>query len=287
MRGRLPKYFVLEEWLERYSRAIELEPARLVGRWAEACWPIVAADEGQDVLTRFREVRLDVGCGKGAYLAGCAAKEPDVLFVGLDFEPPYCAYTARAICDAGLKNALVCAGSGENVVRWFAPGEVSRIHVNFPTPFPRKRDAQFRLVSLERLMDYRRVLAPGGELRLRTDNQPLRDFCLGQLELAGYEVLETSEDDRAAHPEEPVTYYEERLVAMGAKVLSVRATPGPAPEVGPDGLPQQTKPISLVEYLPADLDDLAYVPYGMEWTVETIRRSKRYRTGAKAGKGDA
>ena len=277
MRGRLPKYFVLEEYLERYADAIELEPAKLAGRWAEACWPLDVSCAG-DAPDRFREVRLDMGCGKGAYLVGAAEAEPDVLFVGMDFEPVCCAYAAKAVCDAGLKNALVVGGKGNDVPRFFAPGELSRVHVNFPTPFPRTRDAHLRLVGPERLDDYRRVLAPSGELRLRTDNQPLRDFCLGQLEVCGWDVLATSDDDRAEHPDEPVTYYEERLVAMGASVLSVYATPHePAPSAEERAERADKWPVSLVPYLPWDLDAMQYVPYGMEWTVETIRRSKKYR----------
>ena len=69
MHARLPKHFVLEERLERYADAIELRPAVWRGRWAEACWPLGAQDEG-----RFREVRLDLGCGKGAFVVEAARR---------------------------------------------------------------------------------------------------------------------------------------------------------------------------------------------------------------------
>ncbi len=286
MHGRKPKHFDLEERLGRYASAIEPDPARWAGRWAVACYPgIGAVGTGPG---RFREVRLDLGCGKGSFLAAEAAREPDVLFVGVDFEPACVAYAAQAVCEAGLANCVVVPGKGEDVCRVFAPGELSLIHVNFPTPFPKKRDAHLRLVALERLLEYRQALAPGGVLWLRTDSQPLRDFARGQLALAGYETLWDLDDERGAEAASdsslppwatslPATYYEERLTARGAKVLSLAATPVPGFDTAHV---RQTRSLSLVDYLPADLDDLDYLPYGMEWTVETIRRCRRGHVAA-------
>ena len=89
---RLPKNFVLEERLDRYADAIEAFPTSYAGRWAEACAPLTAQGLG-----RFREARLDLGCGKGAFLIEAARREPDVLWVGIDNEPICIAYTAQGI----------------------------------------------------------------------------------------------------------------------------------------------------------------------------------------------
>ena len=229
-----------------------------------AGWPAWAALLAALLLCGVAPERLSL-----AWLVACAARDPEVLWVGMDFEPVCVAYAAEAVCAAGLPNAVVVPGTGADVVRLFGLGELAQVAINFPTPFTRRRDAHLRLVALERLMEYRRVLAPGGRLRLRTDSQPLRDFALGQLEIAGYDVLWSWDDERAHLPDEPVTYYEERLVAQGARVLSVCAVPGPEPEHV-----EQTRSLSLVDYLPEDLDAMGYVPYGMEWTVETIRRRR-------------
>ncbi len=265
MHARLPKNFVLEERLERYAGAIELEPAHLAGQWAMACAPL-----GPDGARPFGEVRLDLGCGKGAFIVEAARREPDVLFVGLDLEPLCIAYAAQHVTEAGLGNAVIVPGKGSDVSRVFGPGELSCVYVNFPTPFPRKREASKRLVILERLLEYRQVMAPDATLRLRTDSQPLRDFALTQLELAGYEVVWSSDDERAQRPDEPTSEYEERLSEQGARVLSLWATPGPAPIN-----PHQTAPLSLVDYLPDDLFAGGYVPHGMERTIENLRNRTR------------
>ncbi len=272
MHARLPKHFVLEERLERYADAIEVCPTSFRGRWAHACWPLEepSADGATLRGASFGEVRVDLGCGKGGFVTESARRTPDVLFVGVDAEPLCMAYTAQHIVEEGLRNAVVVPALGDALPRIFAPGEVSVIHLNFPTPYPRKRDASRRLVALERLLDYRRVLAPGGTVRLRTDSQPLRDFTLTQLAIAGYEVVYASEDERADHPDEPASEYERRLCSQGATVLGLWATPG----AQPDDL-TQTASLSLVDYLPKDLFEGGYVPHGMEQTVYNLRRRKR------------
>ncbi|OUO32065.1 methyltransferase [Olsenella sp. An293] len=261
MHARLPKNFVLEERLERYASAIELEPARWRGRWAQACAPLDAAP--------YREVRLDLGCGKGAFAVEAARREPDVLFVAMDSEPICVAYAAQRVCESGVPNVVVVPGNGMRVREFFSPGELARIHLNFPTPFPRKREAHKRMASMERLMDFRDVLAPGAEVWLRTDSQPLFDFVLTQVPLAGYELVWQSRDARAEFPDAPASEYEERLGAQGARVCALAATPGPAPE-----RPVQTAELSLAAYLPHDLDELegiGYAPHGMQATVTNLR----------------
>ncbi len=261
LHARLPRNFVLEERLERYADAIELKPAQLAGRWAEACAPVGAVP--------FREVRLDLGCGKGAFLVESARREPDVLFVGLDGEPVCIAYTAQHILEAGLRNAVVAPALGSDVCRIFGAGELAELTINFPTPYPRKKEADKRLVALERLLEYRRVLAPEGRLVFKTDHVPLFLFARTQFELAGYDVLYESDDYRADYPDTPASEYEQRLAAAGAHVHALIARVGAL-----DGVPEQTASLSLVDYLPDDLHGLDYVPHGMQGTVVNLRNRR-------------
>lgn len=282
LHARLPKNFVLEERLERYADAIELEPGRLRGRWAEACWPGIGNDEaGAPRPSRFREVRLDLGCGKGQFVVESARRSPDVLFVGMDAEPICVAYAAQRVCESGLANAVVVPGNGMRVREFFSPGELGRIYLNFPTPFPRKRDAHLRMACMERLMDFRDVLAEGAEVRLRTDSQPLFDFMLTQVPLAGYRLLWSTRDARGeglgVAGDDPATEYEQRLCAQGARVHALACTPGPAPEH-----PEQTAELSLAAYLPRDLESLrgiGYAPHGMEATVTNLRNRALRESG--------
>ncbi len=268
MHARLPKNFVLEERLEKYGAVIEADPYSWRGRWASACAPVGGP--------AFSEVRLDLGCGKGSFTVEAAKREPDVLFIGMDSEPVCIAYAAQRGCESGLPNVVFVPGSGMRIREMFQEGELGRIYLNFPTPFPRKRESHLRLVNMERLIDYRHVLAPDAEVCLRTDSLPLREFARTQLPIAGYAQTWESNDARGERPDDPTSEYEVRLGAQGAKVFSLYATP--AGEEPQD--PVQTAEMSLVAYIPDDLsafDD--YAPHGMQATMENLRNRAAHNQG--------
>ena len=269
LHARLPKNFVLEERLERYADSIEASPERWAGQWAEACHPL-----GSE-RTSFDEVRLDMGCGKGAFTVEAAAAEKSVLFVGIDFEPICIAYAAQKAEESGLDNVIFSPGVADKVTTYFAEGELSRIYLNFPTPFPRKKEAAQRLTHLDNLLRYRKILAPGATVLLKTDSYPLWGFSRTQFELAGYDIVWESDDARAERPDDPVSWYEERLSAQGATVYAIEATPAREPKRAADGTVEQTASLSLIDYLPEDLSTMTYVPHGMQGTVTNLRNLER------------
>lgn len=272
LHARIPKHFVLEERLERYATAIEILPDHFAGRWAEACHPL-----SQQGVGHFSQVWLDLGCGKGAFTCEMARLHPDVLIVGIDSQPVCIAYAAQKACEANLHNAVFVGGNATKLSRYFACGELSRIYLNYPTPFPKKRDAKARLTYADNLMGYRDVLAQDGTIIFRTDSQPLFDFSLTQIKAAGYDLLWSTDDVRSQLPDEPPTGYELRLTAQGAHVYGFEIKPGPAPEKV-----VQTAKLSLVDYLPEDLEHLTYVPHGMQGTVTNIRNRRAHLQGTTA-----
>lgn len=276
---RTPKNFVLEERLERYADAIEVAPETYRGSWAAACAPVRAASAATaddpaaspaPAAGTFDAVYLDLGCGKGAYLTACAARDPRSLYLGMDTEPICIAYAAQRIVEGELKNALVLPRSAESLERIFAPGELAGITLNFPTPFPKRKFAGKRLVNVDHLLAYRALLAPDARVTLRTDSQPLRDYALTQFEAAGYALHWVSDDVRAEHPGHPETEYEARLAAQGAAVYGICATPGATPTSAQIQAGRDAEQ-SLAEYLPRDLGSLTYVPLGMEGYVVNAR----------------
>lgn len=255
MRSR--KLKMLEKNIDRYAEVIEPDPASCAGRWRELHMP------------EAREVRLDLGCGKGSFAARAAAAEPDVLFIGLDRENGCVAAAARTALRAGVANVVYARGDAADLPKLFAPGELDLIYLNFCTPFPPAKQAPKRLTSVEHLLGYRDVLAPGATVRFKTDHVPLFEYSRIQFDLAGYETRWASTDLHATFPDEIMSDYEELLVAKGAVVHGLEAVVGPRPESV-----EQTAPLGLVSYLPEDLDSLSYIPYGMEMTVFNLKNRR-------------
>ena len=269
MRARLPKHFVLEEHLERYADVIEVSAPSWRGCWAQACWPF----DSDAARKSFDRICLDLGCGKGPFLAAMAERYPNTLFIGMDNEPICIAYAAQLICERSLKNALLVPGTASRLDAIFAPGELDAIYINFPTPFPKRRDASKRIITAAHLERYRPLLAPSATVTLRTDSRPLFDYALPQFKAAGWQMLWTSNDDRADHPDMPFSGYERRLSEQGAKVNALCAAPGPAPSAeqlaAALDLPQ-----SLYDYLPDDLFANGYIPHGMSYGIINLRNQR-------------
>ncbi|WP_234346338.1 tRNA (guanosine(46)-N7)-methyltransferase TrmB [Collinsella provencensis] len=272
----MPKNFVLDQRIERAADAIETNAAAYRGRWAEACFPLCA--EG---VSRFERVHLDLGCGKGAYIAAMAKRHPTTLFIGMDSEPVCVVHAAQLVLDEDIKNALVIPGDAAKLDQIFAEGELDAISINFPTPHPKRRHARLRLTSAQHLEGYRPLLAGSATVALRTDSEPLYKYSLPQFEALGWNILCATDDDRAAHPEQPITEYEERLTAQGATVHAIYATPPSTPATTEQLQAAEDMPLSLIDYLPEDLFASDYIPYGMSYAVDNLRNRRRNESRKK------
>lgn len=218
--SRLPKGFSLEERLAACASNVESHPKDRAGQWR--CWAPLGERRGDPYVA----VVLDLGCGKGEYTVECAAARPDVLFVGLDVDGVCVMRAAERAIAQGVSNAVFVLHDDSDLSETFGEGELSAMLLNFPTPFPKKKKAHYRLTHFERLMSYRPLLAPGAFVRLRTDSMPLRDFSLAQLKIAGYDVQWNTDDVRGMFPNEPWSGYEHKLVAQGAPYAGLRRCQG-------------------------------------------------------------
>lgn len=254
---------LVEERLKTYADFLVADPSSLRGLWRRRFGRPDA------------RLHVDLGCGKGLWISRAAQALPGDAFVGIDNDRTCVSFALERIGSARAGNALVVFDEARSLRELFAPGEIDVLHVNFPTPFPRKKEAASRVTSSARLMEYRDLLAPDGRIQLKTDSQPLFDFTLEQLDRAGYEVVQMTRDMRgggfAASCEDLIpSAYEEKLVAKGARVLALHAAAGARPV---DFIPEDL--IGLAQYLPEDLDALDYAPHGMEDTVANLRNRKR------------
>ena len=258
--------------LRTYAAPLVDNPCDYQGTWRQAFMPDAT------------EVRLDLGCGKGSFIAEAAAAEPDVLFVGVDLSETCVARSAQKVCEAGLKNVRLIIADASSIDRFFGEGELDRIYLNFNSPFPKKKYAAKRLTYLDHLLRYRLLLKEDGMLDLRTDNVLYWEFSLGQLEIANYNIVQRTDDlhaDAAAFNTVLSSEYDTRTVARGAHVRCLHAVPGPALEHY-----QQTTKLGLTEYLPEDLSTFDEVPYGMEDTL-TNMRNRKANEAKSVTKGDA
>ena len=123
-----------------------------------------------------------------------------------------------------LSNLLFMCVDASNLPDIFEKEEVSRIYLNFSDPWPKARHGKRRLTSREFLARYDQILKKDGTLEFKTDNRPLFDFSLEEVQEAGWKLLAHSYD--LHHDEEMVkgnvmTEYEEKFSKAGNPICKM------------------------------------------------------------------
>ncbi|MCE9545073.1 MAG: hypothetical protein K8T25_06090 [Planctomycetia bacterium] len=103
------------------------------------------------VFGRRAPLEVEVGSGKGMFLARAAAERPDHDFLGIELANKYAHFAAARLARAGLTNARLLSGDALTFFREL-PDAVSgvglaAVHVYFPDPWWKKRHRKRRVMS--------------------------------------------------------------------------------------------------------------------------------------------
>jgi tRNA (guanine-N7-)-methyltransferase len=116
---------------------------------------------------------IDLGCGNGRYLIGSAVWRPTYDHLGVDILPLVLRYATRRANQRGLANIRFAACDAQTFVHRYLPAAgVREAHCYHPQPYYDPRDAGSRLLGPSFLADLHRVLEPGGQFFVQTDNAP-------------------------------------------------------------------------------------------------------------------
>ena len=202
---RLRKKRNLAPRLERCAHLLAETPESAPASWREAA-------------AGFKEVHLELGCGKGRFVTELAAQNPDIFYVALERLSNIIVTAAERAEEAGLSNVRFYIMDARHLPLLFGSGEASRIYINFCDPWPKDRDAKHRLTSPRFLALYTGLLAPGGEIHFKTDNRPLFEYSLEQFQAAGFDLSGVNRDLHGGGLTGIATDYELKFHEQGVKI---------------------------------------------------------------------
>ena len=179
----------------------------------------------QSFFDEKRELHLEIGCGKGDFAVGMAAKYPNANFIAMErVSDVACLALEKAMNAKGERddNLRFVIGDARNLADWFPPHSVDCIYLNFSDPWPKKGYAKRRLTHQGFLELYRTVLKPGGVLKLKTDNEGLFDFSLEQFALCSLKIEWQSRDlhHSEKNADNIMTEYERNFSQKGQVIYS-------------------------------------------------------------------
>ena len=202
---RMRKRPNLEPRMEKCAEFLVQEPETIKSKWLET-FP------GHDKL------HLELGCGKGRFTADTAANDPSVLLIAMERVPDAMIIAMERVRDRQITNARFIDGDASHLAGMFASGEPERIYINFCDPWPKSRDAKFRLTSPGFLRLYASLLPVGGEIHFKTDNLPLFTWSVERMQEEGWELRELTNDLHRDGICGVMTDYEAKFYSQGLKI---------------------------------------------------------------------
>ena len=148
--------------------------------------PTSARGRWHDLMPEAKEIRVELGCGKGRFTVETAAAEPDVLLIAVEKVPDAMVVAMERAAKAELHNVFFIDIDANQLPEIFDAGEVDRIYVNFCDPWPPKRQAKRRLTHGNFLKLYRKVLKDNGQIHFKTDNDPLFEWSIEEIPQFGF-----------------------------------------------------------------------------------------------------
>ena len=167
-----------------------------------------------------RPLWLEVGFGGGEHAVALVAANPDVTLIACEvFENGICSFLSHLVPDGDPAtaplppNLRIWDDDARTLMRCMPDGCVDRLFLMFPDPWPKSRHEKRRFVHPAMLPEVARVLRPGGEWRIASDD-PTYQKWVGAV-LAQQELFDVPGRLDARPIGWPATRYEAKAIRAG------------------------------------------------------------------------
>ncbi|MBA4492847.1 tRNA (guanosine(46)-N7)-methyltransferase TrmB [Paenactinomyces guangxiensis] len=172
-------------------------------------------------------LHVELGTGKGQFLAKASELHPYINWIGVErIEEPLLQAVRKGEKTENTNLRYIWMDI-EKLAEVFAEDEVNRFYLHFSDPWPKTRHAKRRLTHRRFLEVYKKLLAPDGDLILKTDSPVLFEFSLEEFAETGWETIEYSDDlHHSPYREQNITTeYEEKFISRGMPIFYTRVKP--------------------------------------------------------------
>jgi len=200
-----------DDFLKEHDNLVIPNPEAHCGKW-------------QEVFGNSNPIHLEIGTGKGQFIAGMAKQYPDINFIGIELAKSVIVNATEKVLAEKVPNVILLNNNAKDLRDFFGENEISTIYLNFSDPWPKTRHEKRRLTFHAFLEQYKDILIDGKGIVQKTDNRGLFEYSLVSYSQFGMRLEEVSLDLHALEdPENVKTEYEEKFSAKGQPIYRCQA----------------------------------------------------------------
>jgi tRNA (guanine-N7-)-methyltransferase len=164
-------------------------------------------------------LELEVGSGKGLFLATASGEHPERNFMGCEISRKYARFAAAKLARLQRRNALVLHGDAQRLFEHLPTACAAAVHIYFPDPWWKQRHLRRRIMKVDFARQVERVLEPEGRLHFWTD---VEDYYRSAREVIASSTCLEGDFPVTEHPAESDpefrTHFERRMRLHGVDV---------------------------------------------------------------------
>ena len=170
---------------------------------------------------------LEIGCGQGGFLLEMSKNNPNDFFLGVEINRNAFAMAVKhaSAVKEEIKNFYIVNSPIEKLFELFNNQQMQNIYINFPDPWPRKKEHRRRLSYIDKLNEYNKFLAKGGNIYFRTDNVDLFNDSTNyfkECNLFKIKIISPFYSEKVNYLS--TTEYEQKFLGLGININLIIAT---------------------------------------------------------------
>lgn len=173
----------------------------------------------KEIFGNANPIELEIGCGKGQFIAEMAKLHPDINFIAIEKTRNVIVTAMEKIKELKLTNVKFINCPVEYLENYFPDNSISRIYLNFSCPFPKNKYAKHRLTHKNYLKLYKKILKPSAEVCVKTDNSKFFEFTINSMSGFGFTLKNVTFDlHNSDFQGNIVTEYEKKFLEKGSPI---------------------------------------------------------------------
>lgn len=187
----------------------------------------------ENFLNKENPLYLELGCGKGRFIANMAVNHPEINYIAIDLVDAMLGLAKRNIETVyqenkmEINNVLITRFDIERILLIFdKQDKIERIYINFCNPWPKGKHRKKRLTHTKQLEKYKQFLKENGEIYFKTDDDDLFESSIKYFEESGFEILMKTYDlhsKKDINIENVRTEHEDMFSSQGIKIKALIA----------------------------------------------------------------